>query len=329
MEQTRQYAVGKRRDPQVKYGMRQLKRDQATQEASSSLVSRMLDDKHKTDANDLAVLASSEFLSFYRASPPFPKLHKSRSHRVAQHTDANTSPPPETIIPLPLSKAPSDWKNFFTYYKEVLKQRLTDRVQIFQQTIQHKEKWWKKATFRAERKGITEVALNLHAAMSHALARGGAPEKMYLHQICVPKLARSLVAAIESRPKGKSYGWERLETTGWPFWPRLIDHKWTEVDVGFPMSFRQAVVGIKSKQRLTELDAKGKVVGSKEMELTEYVVLWRTVDKASQTVGEWQLYGTLKETTLEELIEETESMKRMQDMYAAKKLQERKKMMDR
>lgn len=238
-------------------------------------------------------------------------------------------PTPGTIVPLPLSKAPSGFKNFYQYYKEWLKQRFTDRAQIFQQTFQLKEKWWKRATFRAERKGITEAALNLHAAMSRDLARGGRAEKMHLQQICVPKMARSLVAAIESRPKGKSYQWERLATTGWPFWPRLVDHKWTDVDIGINQSFRQAVVGIKSKQRLTELDAKGKVVGSKEMELTEYVVLWRSVDKANQTVGDWRLYGTLKETTLEEMVKEVELMKSMQDMYSAKKLQEREKLMNR
>lgn len=201
---------------------------------------------------------------------------------------------------------------------------------MFQQAFQLKEgKFWKRATFKARRDGIVDVALNLHAAMSHDLARGGPSEKIHLGKFCVPKLARSLIAAIESRPPGKWYDWERLELLGKPYWPRLIDHKWTDIDVGFKMSYRQAVVGIKSKQRLTERDASGNVVGTKYMELHEYVVLWSRVDKEKKVMGDWQLYGTLKETTWEQMLEEKKMMKKMTDMFAANKLKDRRKEMDK
>lgn len=201
-----------------------------------------------------------------------------------------------------------------------------DRVQIIQQTFQLKEgRFWNRATFKAERAGVVDAALKLHAAMSRDLARGGPAEKTHLTKFCVPKLARSLIAAIEARPAGKRYEWERLELTGKPFWPRLVDHKWTEIDLGYRQSYRQAVVGIESKQRLTELDARGRVVGSKEMQLREFVVLWCRVDKVNRVMGDWQLYGTLKETTLEEMMKEKRLMKKMTDIYSAKKLQERRK----
>lgn len=238
--------------------------------------------------------------------------------------------PPGTFIPLPPTQAPKRLRDFLTYYAQWAKQRVMDRVQIFQQTQTLKEgRFWHRATFKASRAGVVDAALDLHAAMSHDLAYGGASEKAHLAQFCVPKLARSLVAAIESRPSGKQYRWERLELTGKPFWPRIVDHKWTEVDLGVKLSFRQAVVGIQSRQRLTELDAKGRVVSAKEMELREYVVLWSKVDKINRVMNEWQLYGTLKETTWEDMQKEKDLMKKMTDMYSAKKLQERGKRIDR
>lgn len=194
------------------------------------------------------------------------------------------------------------------------------------QAYQLKGKWYKRATFKATRKGIVEAALKLHGAMSHDLARGGNFEKRHLAEFCVPKLARSLVAAIESRPKGRYYEWERVALTGRPLWPRVVDHKWTDVDFGVKLSFRQAVVGIKSKQRLTEYD-KDKVVGTKEMELLEYVVLWCRVDKEKQKFEDWKLYGTLKETTWEDVQKENELIKNMTEIQAEKSLVGRRKQM--
>lgn len=226
------------------------------------------------------------------------------------------------------TRAPRDWRRFLAYYKEVFKQRISDRFQIFQQTQSLKEgRLWHRATFRPQRKGVVEAAVKLHTAMSHDLARGGQTARFHLTQFCVPKLARSLIAAIESRPKGKRYEWERVALTGKPFWPRLIDHKWTDIDMGakFKLSFRQAVVGIKSKQKITELDAQGRPLKTKEMELLEFVVLWSKVDKVNRTMADWQLYGTLKETSYEEMMKEKELTESMAHMQAAKGLLERKK----
>lgn len=228
---------------------------------------------------------------------------------------------PRTLIPLPPTKI-EGWYNRFLYYKEVLFQRATDRAQIAMQTWRLKEKRFAFAKFRARRKGVVEAALNLHAEMSTCLAKGGRAEKARLAQICVPKLQRSLVAAVETRPKGKSYKWELLQLKGKPFWPRLIDHKWTDIDIGVQQSFRQAVVGIKSRQRLTELDSDGKERESKELDVTEYVVLWRSVDRVNRTQGDWKIYGTLKETTFDDIIKEKAMIKKMGDIMAQNKVNE-------
>ncbi|CAN8100578.1 unnamed protein product [Discula destructiva] len=233
---------------------------------------------------------------------------------------------PRTLVPLPISKTSAlPWSKWLQYYKEVALQRILDRAGIAQQTWRLKPKLWSRATFRAPRKGVVDTALALHADMSRCLAVGGVDEKARLAEICVPKLHRSLVAAIEARPRGRSYTWERVALKRGLWWPRLVDHKWTDIDVGYSQSFRQAVVGIESKQRLTELDGEGKVVGTKEMDVLEYVVLWKMVDKASLTQGNWLIYGTLKETSLETVLKEKEMMQSLSDIMAAEKVKETKR----
>ncbi|ROW10293.1 hypothetical protein VMCG_01667 [Cytospora schulzeri] len=224
---------------------------------------------------------------------------------------------PRTFIPMPLSKRPRQPKQIWRYHWEMLKQRFVDRLQIFMNAWQSKPSWTKPPRLRAKRGEIVAAARDLHATMSYCLAKGGPAEKIQLSQICVPKLSRSLISAIESRPKGKSYMWERLsEPKG-----RLVDHKWTDMDLGVKVSFRQAVVGLRSRQRLTELNARGDEVSHKEMDLTEYIVLWRSVDKANYTQGDWQVYGTLKETTLEDIETELKELDDIQRVSAEAKME--------
>ncbi|KUI61287.1 hypothetical protein VP1G_08456 [Cytospora mali] len=228
---------------------------------------------------------------------------------------------PRTFVPLPLSKRPRQLKQAWRYHWEMLKQRFVDRLQIFMNAWQTKPTWRTRPRLSAPRKDIVAAARALHASMSYCLAKGGPAEKAQLAQICVPKLYRSLISAIESRPKGKSYRWERLAETGRA---RLVDHKWADMDIGVQVSFRQAVVSLKTRQRLTELNAKGEVVSQKEMELLEYIVLWRSIDKLNFTQGDWQVYGTLKETTLEDIENEVQELKDIQRAAAEAKLEKDK-----
>lgn len=228
-------------------------------------------------------------------------------------------------MPLPLSKRPRALKDFLRYHWELLKQRFADRLQLLVHSWATKPKWNKRARIRSIDSEIIAAARSLHASMSYCLAKGGAAEKAQLAQICVPKLYRSLLSAIENRPPGKSYEWERVAEVGKPFWPRVVDNKWSETDVGFKLTFRQAVVGIKSKQRLSELNARGEKVSTKEMELLEYIVLWRQVDSVNMTQSDWQIFGTLKETTYEALMEEVDELNESQKLMAQKKLDAERK----
>lgn len=224
-----------------------------------------------------------------------------------------------------LSKIPPDFWDKLRYYTAILKQRAIDRFQIELYSWRFRPKWYKRSTFRPEpKKKVVAAALELHTIMSESLARGDEAAKAQLQRICVPKLARSLTEVIESRPKGKRYRWERLSLTGWPLWPRVVDYKWMEVNIGLQLTFRQAVVGIRSKQRLTELDSKGRKTGTvKELDLTEYLVLWQNVDHEKQSADKWLLYGTLKETSFAEVMKENSLTQELSRLSAEQQLRER------
>lgn len=196
-------------------------------------------------------------------------------------------------------------------------QRCQDWFSNTAQTWRLKEKTFSRATFKMPpRRDVAQKALELHGEMSQAMAKGGKEAEEALNRVCVPKLSRSLVAVIDSRPKSQSFEWERVKVKGKPFWPRVVDYKWAEVDVGYAMSFRQAVVGIKSVQRLTELKD-GVVVGKpKERELLEWVVLWAHVDKEAKTQDDWLIYGTLERTSYKAMVSDKDQMKRMNALMA-------------
>ncbi|KAI3398610.1 hypothetical protein diail_8958 [Diaporthe ilicicola] len=277
------WSRGYKYDATYRQGMNNARRQRSQQQATSSIVKEMQGTDKLPDIGTMAMLS------------------------------------PRTIVPLPLSKQPRSPKEFLRYQWEILKQRFVDQLQRLMHSWATKPKWNKRARLRSSNSEIIAAARNLHASMSSSLAKGGAAEKAQLAKICVPKLYRSLLNAIESRPAGKSYEWERVAETGRLWWPRVVDNKWTVMDVGYKLTFRQAVVGIKSKQRLSELNKRGEKVSVKEMELLEYIVLWRKVDPENMTQTDWQIYGTLKETTYEAMMEEMNEVNETQKMMAEKK----------
>lgn len=230
-----------------------------------------------------------------------------------------------------LSSSP---KKFFKYYFAVLKQKITDKFMIMQQSLQVRGGVfgkYRRSDFKPTREGVTEAAVVLHAIMSRCMAAGSPTHRAQLAKICTPKLYASLLAMIESRPPGKSYKWERLGLLGKPFWPRIKDYKWTEMPISpqEKINSRQAVVGIKSRQRLTRLNEKNEVMGTpKEMVLTEYLVLWRLVNTETQTLGPWLISGTLKETSFEDLQDELSTVNALTRLRAEDAIESKKKLQE-
>jgi protein MBA1 len=147
--------------------------------------------------------------------------------------------------------------------------------------------------------------------MAEALASG---DRDTINRICSRKLAATLIASIDGRPRGRRYGWELVAYTNKLFYPSVKSHRLTLAsnEKKSPI-LRQAVVAISSRQRRVEYDARGQVIpgSEKEIEAVENLVLMCTYDHRTWTQGEWRILGTIKPTSAEQWKHEGQLMRRL------------------
>ncbi|KAK3311433.1 uncharacterized protein B0T15DRAFT_75439 [Chaetomium strumarium] len=174
-----------------------------------------------------------------------------------------------------------------------------------------KPSFFTRAAMQAKRSTLVPTAKALHRAMAEALASG---DRDTINRICTKKLASTLIASIDGRPRGRRYGWELVAYTNRLFYPSVKSHRITATsrDKYSPI-LRQAVVAISSRQRRVEYDARGQVVPGSEKEIVavENVALACTYDPRTWTQSEWRLIGTIQPTSLEAWKHEAEVLKRM------------------
>lgn len=202
-----------------------------------------------------------------------------------------------------------------------------DAFAVFAIKMGSKPSYLKKARFVAKRSSIVPTARALHRTMSEALASG---DKATLQKVCATQLYLDYCRAIDSRPRGKRYGWEVVRYTRPLRFPRVVDHKlaiFGEAAAGAP-GIRQAVVAISSRQRRVQYDDTrgGAVVpgSEREMDVVEYVVINCTVDMHTYRQSDWRVWGTLGETSLEQLRDDMALMKRAQEEEMENMKQKRK-----
>jgi protein MBA1 len=124
-----------------------------------------------------------------------------------------------------------------------------------------------------------------------------------LRKICADGIYDSFCARIGNRARGEKMVWELVQYNSRA---TLVSNRAARLPIE-GMALRQAVVRVASKQKLTRLvPRKGGemevVSGSgKEKDVVEYVVLQRQYEGWRE--GEWQVWGTTKETTLEDIEE--------------------------
>ncbi|KAF4624816.1 hypothetical protein G7Y89_g13355 [Cudoniella acicularis] len=140
---------------------------------------------------------------------------------------------------------------------------------------------------------IIPTALALHKQMYSSFAAAETPT---LRKICCDGIYDSFRARIASRPRGEQVTWELVKYNRRA---KLVGNRAAR----FPIdgaAVRQAVVRICSTQRLTRA-RNGVVVGGsgKEKDVVEYVVVQRTY--SNWRPGDWQIWGTTRETSLEEV----------------------------
>lgn len=143
---------------------------------------------------------------------------------------------------------------------------------------------------------LAPTGMALHRSMYEAFAQG---DTSTLRRLCTDGVFDSFAARIKARPRGEKWQWEIVKYNRNP---KLISDRGARFPVD-GAAVRQAVVRIASKQRLTRFRGDGQVVPGtgKEKDVVEYVVLQKIY--RDWKGGEWKVWGTTEETTLEDVLE--------------------------
>lgn len=120
-----------------------------------------------------------------------------------------------------------------------------------------------------------------------------------LQAICTEGIYESFRARINARQKGETVKWELLRYIGTP---KVVSDRGAMVPGVEGMAIRQAVLRVRSLQRLTREVGNKKVQGTGEgKEIEEYVVVQQILDRWK--AGEWKVWGTTQATRLEDVEE--------------------------
>ncbi|KAH7037632.1 uncharacterized protein B0I36DRAFT_428220 [Microdochium trichocladiopsis] len=215
---------------------------------------------------------------------------------------------PSTLVTPPLSKFPRTPKEFagFVYY--IFKARLQAvganigaKIMSMPRTLLSRPK------LKLGRSQAVPTGKALHVQMSEAVAAGDAET---IRRICLPELADSLVASMQTRPRGIRYAWQLVKYNSTVSYPRLADFR--AVTMPLPGStqtqiVRQAVVSIASTQRIGRYDdTKGGtlVPGSERtQDLVEHLVLQSNVSMQTWVAEPWKIWGTINESTYQDSLD--------------------------
>jgi protein MBA1 len=157
----------------------------------------------------------------------------------------------------------------------------------------------RKAGLKLRFRQTAPTAVALHRQMYTAFAEG---DVKTLRRICCEGLNDSFAARIHGRGKEKVQ-WELVKYNKRP---RVMSNKAASLPRD-GSGVRQAVVRISSRQRLTRYGANGKIIpgSGKEKDVVEYVVIQKILLNGQE--GEWQVWGTTGESTLEQIEEENKA----------------------
>ena len=145
------------------------------------------------------------------------------------------------------------------------------------------------------------TAMALHRQIYGAFAEG---DESTIRDVATDGVREKLIGRMQMRPKGTSFAWDLIRYRGQP---RVVSHRASNLpiegeDDEQPSGVRQAVVRIRSVQRLTrEEDMEDEKDATEpeqtEKEVTEYVVIQKRVLRGKQEP--WKFWGTTEETTTE------------------------------
>lgn len=207
----------------------------------------------------------------------------------------------ETFIMPTGAKRPGTFSKDF--YKLMRKRLLTHARDVF--SIWYFKWMMPKPRPIIRLRATRSVAIGLQRQLYQAFAAG---DVSTLKEICGEGLYNTMVARIHNRKPGERMVWEMVKEKG----SKVVSHRATPLHMR-EAGIRQAVVRIKSVQKLTRYDAEGKMVAGsgKEKEVVEYVVVQKRCWLGKEYP--WKIWGTTEETTIEALerAEEEEKAKLM------------------
>lgn len=157
---------------------------------------------------------------------------------------------------------------------------------------------------KLQRTTIAPTAIALHRQMYTAFAEG---DVHTLRKMCTDGIYDSFSTRIGNRAKGEKMKWELLSYNKSA---KVVSNRAARLPID-GAALVQAIVRISSKQRLTrwrkEKDGLVQIEGTgKERDVVEYVVVQKLYK--DWKAGDWMVWGTTKETTLDDVDE----FKRMQ-----------------
>lgn len=155
-------------------------------------------------------------------------------------------------------------------------------------------KRWYHKSYKLSRSSILPIAQQLHVDMYTAFAAG---DLHSLKSLCTEGIYESFRARISNRAKGEKVEWELLKYVGSP---KLVSDRAAMIPGMEGMVIRQAVVRVRSLQRLTrEVEGKRVEGTGEEKQVEEYVVVQQKLEKWK--AGGWKVWGTTRSTRLEDV----------------------------
>ncbi|RYP07166.1 hypothetical protein DL764_002713 [Monosporascus ibericus] len=247
--------------------------------------------------------------SSYARNPASRAATKKRLKTESSQIEANVSfLLPTTLVAPPLWRYPRQPSKFV----HMLWLHLKARFDAFKSLVGFKvmsapKLLMSRPRFKAQRASAIPTAKALHVQMSEAFAAG---DRESLRSICSTELHRSLVEAIDARPRGVRTEWELVKYDKTWYYPRLADWRIAMLprQTGGMTTIKQAVVSISSVQRLARYDdTKGgaKINGSERVRhMLEHIVLQADINDKTYEHGPWRLWGTIPESTYESYLQE-------------------------
>ncbi|KAK4102724.1 hypothetical protein N658DRAFT_522746 [Parathielavia hyrcaniae] len=211
---------------------------------------------------------------------------------------------PATFVFPPLSQFPKPLGQKLSLLSHWVRIKAQEALSNLVTKLGSKPGIFKAARFKASRSALIPTAKALHRTMAAALAAG---DKDTINKVCSRKLANTLLSHIDSRPRGRRYGWELVAYTSRALYPSLKSHRMAPAsrERNAPI-VRQVVVAISSRQRRVQYDAQGQAVpgSEKEMDVVENLAFGSVIDPKTWQQSDWRIMGTIKPTTLEGWLEE-------------------------